>query len=67
MFTHLINLARKRIWIVSPYFVPDESVMSALKLAALKGVDVRIMIPANPDHKLVYLRLLEDLLEDGRS
>jgi len=55
MFTQLINSARQRIWIVSPYFVPDESVLSALKLAALRGVDVRVMIPENPDHKTVYL------------
>ena len=55
MFTHLINSARKRIWIVSPYFVPDESVLSALRLASLKGVDVRVMIPEKPDHRTVYL------------
>jgi cardiolipin synthase len=55
MFTHLINSARKKIWIVSPYFVPDESVLSALRLAALRGVDVRVMIPEKPDHRTVYL------------
>jgi cardiolipin synthase len=55
MFTHAINTARKRIWIASPYFVPDESVVSALQLAGLKGVDVRILIPDKPDHLLVYL------------
>ena len=55
MFTHLINSARQRIWIASPYFVPDESVLSALRLAALRGIDVRVMIPENPDHKTVYL------------
>ena len=54
-FVHAINLARKRCWIVSPYFVPDESVVSALQLAALRGVDVRILPPAKADHKLVYL------------
>lgn len=43
-----------RLWLVSPYFVPDEQIMSALQLAALRGVDVRILIPQNPDHKLVY-------------
>ena len=63
MFTHLINSARERFWIVSPYFVPDESLMSALKLAALRGVDVRIMIPDNPDHKLVYLAAFSYLRE----
>jgi cardiolipin synthase len=55
MFTHAINSAKKRIWIASPYFVPDESIVSALQLAGLRGVDVRILIPDEPDHLLVYL------------
>ncbi len=55
MFTHAINTARERIWIASPYFVPDEGTMSALQLAALRGVDVRILIPDKADHTLVYL------------
>ena len=54
-FAQTIHAARKRLWIASPYFVPDESIMGALKIAALKGVDVRIMLPAKPDHYLVYL------------
>ena len=54
-FTHAINSARQRIWIASPYFVPDESVMSAIHLALLRGVDVRILIPDDPDHYVVYL------------
>ena len=55
MFTHAINSARKRIWIASPYFVPDHSVMVAIQLAGLRGVDVRILIPDEPDHLAVYL------------
>ena len=55
MFTHVINSAQRRLWIASPYFVPDEGVMNALRLAALRGVDVRILIPDEPDHLLVYL------------
>ena len=55
MFLDMINSARHRIWIVSPYFVPDDDLISALQLAALRGVDVRILIPENPDHKLVWL------------
>ena len=53
-FLHAISSAQKRLWIVSPYFVPDEQLMSALQLAALRGVDVRVLIPENPDHQLVY-------------
>lgn len=55
MFTHAINSATERIWIASPYFVPDAGVMTALQLAGLRGVDVRILIPDRPDHLLVYL------------
>ncbi len=55
MFVHAINSAQKRIWIASPYFVPDPSVVVALQLAGLRGVDVRILIPDEPDHLLVYL------------
>jgi cardiolipin synthase len=49
------NTARKRLWIASPYFVPDEGVMTALQLAALRGVDVRILLPDRADHILVWL------------
>ena len=55
MFVHAINSARERIWIASPYFVPDISVLFALQLAGLRGVDVRILIPDEPDHLLVFL------------
>ncbi len=55
MFIHAINSAEERIWIASPYFVPDEAVIAALQLAGLRGVDVRILIPDRPDHLLVYL------------
>ncbi|GFK92834.1 putative cardiolipin synthase YwiE [Fundidesulfovibrio magnetotacticus] len=54
-FLQLVQSARERLWIVSPYFVPDREVTVALQLAALRGVDVRVMLPARPDHKLVYL------------
>ena len=43
------------MWITSPYFVPDAQVIAALQLAALRGVDVRILLPEKPDHVLVYL------------
>jgi len=54
-FSESINRAKKRVWIASPYFVPDSQIMTALQLAALRGVDVRIMLPGKPDHLLVYL------------
>ena len=55
MFLHAIQSARDRLWIASPYFVPDESVLAALQLACLRGVDVRVLIPNTPDHLLAYL------------
>jgi cardiolipin synthase len=54
-FVQAIHLARHRLWIASPYFVPDPQVMCALQIAAMRGVDVRIVQPDNPDHLLVYL------------
>lgn len=54
-FMQAIAMAKHRIWIASPYFVPNDEVRAALQLAAMRGVDVRIMIPARPDHLLVYL------------
>jgi cardiolipin synthase len=54
-FTHVINSAKERIWIASPYFVPDEGIVTALQLAALRGVDVRILIPGLPDKPLIKM------------
>jgi cardiolipin synthase len=67
MFVHALNLARKRIWIASPYFVPDHSVVVALQLAGLRGVDVRILIPDEPDHLLVYLAAYSYFDEAGQT
>ena len=55
MFVRAINAAQRRFWIASPYFVPDSAVTKALQLAAMRGVDVRIIIPQKADHLLVYL------------
>ena len=49
------NSARRKLWITSPYFVPDEGVLTALQTAAIRGVDVRILIPERADHLLVWL------------
>lgn len=53
-FVEMINLAKSRLWIASPYFVPDLAVITALILAAMRGVDVRILVPNKIDHVLVY-------------
>jgi len=54
-FTVAINAARKRLWLTTPYFVPDQAVLSALRLAVMRGVDVRVMLPSRPDHFTVFL------------
>lgn len=54
-FLNAINTAQTRIWLASPYFVPDEQFVSALQLAALRGVDVRVLLPDKTDNKLVQL------------
>lgn len=50
-----ILAATRRLWIVSPYFVPDIDVMTALQLAGLRGLDVRIMVPERSDNLLIDL------------
>lgn len=54
-FLSLIERSQARFWIASPYFVPNTSILNALKLAALRGVDVRIILPNSPDHLTAYL------------
>ncbi|NLY76630.1 MAG: cardiolipin synthase [Tissierellia bacterium] len=64
----MITKARKRIYIQTPYFIPDDSIYDALKVAGLSGVDVKIMIPHKPDHPFVYwagLSYIGELLEAG--
>lgn len=48
-----LQLARKQILITTPYFIPDETVFQALKVAALSGVAVNILVPFRSDSKLV--------------
>lgn len=54
-FLHLINSAQKRLWLASPYFIPDVVMRSALQLAVLRGVDVRILVPEQTDNLLNQL------------
>jgi cardiolipin synthase len=46
--------ARKRLWIASPYFVPDAGILDALRLARLRGADVRLLCLERPDHYLSF-------------
>lgn len=53
-YLKMIARAERNIYLQTPYFIPDESIYEALKMAALSGVDVRVMIPNQPDHPFVY-------------
>jgi len=64
-FVTALNNARERIWLSAPYFVPDEAVMKALQLAALRGVDVRIVTTGKPDSQMVYLAAFHYIEELG--
>lgn len=67
-YLELFHKAKKHIYIQTPYFVPDDAVLSALQIAARSGVDVRLMIPCKPDHPFVYwatYSYVGDLLRAG--
>ena len=67
-YLNAINAATNKLWLATPYFVPDEQFVSALQLAALRGVDVHILIPAKIDSRLVQLAgwsYLEQLEKTG--
>ncbi len=53
-FVEAIHAAQERIWITTPYLIPDEAVFAALRLAVMRGVDVRILIPSRRDHYVVF-------------
>ncbi|MFE4129976.1 cardiolipin synthase [Peribacillus sp. YIM B13482] len=54
IFFKMITSAEKSVWIASPYFVPDDDILQALKVAALSGLDVRLLVPKNPDKRIVF-------------
>ncbi|MBP1995006.1 cardiolipin synthase [Paenibacillus eucommiae] len=63
-----ITAAKERIYLTTPYFIPDPSLIMGLKLAALSGVDVKIIIPDVPDSKVVQYAsksYLHELLQVG--
>ncbi|MDO5134668.1 MAG: cardiolipin synthase [Eubacteriales bacterium] len=68
VYLNIINRARDYVYICTPYLIIDNEMMTALCLAAKSGVDVRIMTPAVPDKKIVFLltqSYYEQLLESG--
>lgn len=67
-YLKMINSARSNIYIQTPYFVPDDSILEGLKIAALSGIEVCLIIPGKPDHFFVHwasLSYVGELLEAG--
>lgn len=48
-----VTQCRRRLWVATPYFVPDEALLLALRTAVYRGVDVRLVLPACNNHPLV--------------
>jgi cardiolipin synthase len=64
----IFTLAREKLYITNPYFIPSDSILEALKQAALSGVDVRLMVPKKSDSAVVGLSAnsyFQELLEAG--
>ncbi|MBC8146819.1 MAG: cardiolipin synthase, partial [Bacteroidetes bacterium] len=67
-FFMAITTARKYVYISTPYFLPNTRIMTALKTVVMSGVDVKIILPENPDSFLIRLSsqsYIEELLEVG--
>ena len=68
VFHTAASTAVRSLWIISPYFVPDTSFISALRMASARGVDVRVIVPMNNNHfyvKMASRSFYQTLLEEG--
>ncbi|KIC25234.1 MULTISPECIES: cardiolipin synthase [unclassified Leisingera] len=68
LYFSAITAAQRRVWLASPYFVPDQDVFAALKHAGLRGIDVRVLLPETIDHHLPWLAsfaFFDELREAG--
>src|SRR5690625_2216912 len=69
-YIKMILSAKEYVYIQTPYFIPDGSLMDALRIAALSGVNITLMIPNKPDHPFVYWATLShvgELLNAGAN
>ena len=63
-----ITRAESRVWLTTPYFIPDRAILVALQTAAARGVDVRLLLPGTSDHRLVLYAgrsYYDELLSSG--
>jgi len=68
VFFSAITIARSRVYVTTPYFIPDRAMIVALQTAALRGVDVRLLLPGRSNHPVVSeagRSFYEELLEAG--
>ncbi|GIP35760.1 cardiolipin synthase [Paenibacillus sp. J2TS4] len=68
LFFSMITSAKRSIWIATPYFIPDDDIYTALQVAALSGVDVKLLFPKKPDKWLPYFAshsYFRELLDAG--
>lgn len=68
VFVTAINQSKRCVYLTTPYFIPDKAIYLALQLAALRGVDVRLLLPHKSDHSFVLLAgrsYYQELLENG--
>lgn len=63
IYVKMITNAKEKVYIQTPYFIPDDVFFSALRIAVKSGVDVRIMVPKIPDKRTVYMATLSYLKE----
>lgn len=63
IYVKMITNAKEKVYIQTPYFIPDDMFFSALRIAVKSGVDVRIMVPKVPDKRTVYMATLSYLKE----
>jgi len=68
LYVQLVSMAQNKLYITTPYLIPDESLLTALKISSLAGVDVRLLVPGIPDKKIVHWAsrsYYQELMEAG--
>ncbi|AEB29646.1 cardiolipin synthase [Carnobacterium sp. 17-4] len=67
-YIKMISMAKESVFIQTPYFVPDDSVLESIQIAVMSGIDVKIMIPNKPDHPFIYRATMyyaEEMVDAG--
>lgn len=67
LYTNIMSGAKKKLYIMTPYFVPDDDTMNLIRTKALDGVDVRLILPGIPDKSYVYFVTLDNARRLSKS